>query len=61
MPTTNINQRVQRLCDLTANEVKQLNEIGFVDEDDLSYAKFVDLPSEHIALIKRSKLETVSC
>ena len=60
MPTTDINQRVLQLCGLLNEEVTKLNDIGILNEEDLSFVKFEDFPSGDIALIKRRKLEAIS-
>ena len=59
MPTTNIGQRVARITGLSPGEVQELNTAGIVNEDDLSFISFEDVP-ETIPIVKRRKLELVS-
>ena len=58
MPTTNINQRVKRIADLTDADVTKLQGIGVNTEEDLRFVKFDDLGDE-IGVIKRRKLEYI--
>ena len=60
MPTTNISQRVTRICGLLIEEVTKLEAAGIKTEEDLSFVKFVDLPTSDVALIPRRKLEAIS-
>ena len=52
MPTTNINQRVKRIANLTDADVTDLNGKGIINEEDLSYTRFDDLGNT-VGLIKR--------
>jgi len=58
MPTTNIDQRVQRLVDLTADDLNALMDIGVTTKDTLSFIQFEDL-QVGISLIKRRKLDII--
>ena len=59
MPTTDINQRVNRIANLTQNEVDLLNNAGIDNEEDLRYVSFVDF-DVGIPVVKRRKLEIIS-
>ena len=59
MPTTNIDQRVKRVADLTDDEVLEIKSIGVSTEEDLRFIKFVNIP-ETIPVVRRRKLEIVS-
>jgi len=54
MPTTNIDQRVLRLVDLTGEDLNALTDIGVTTEESLSFIHFEDLPAD-ISLLKRRK------
>jgi len=58
MPTTNIDQRVQRLVDLTADDLNALMDIGVTTKDTLSFIQFEDL-QVGISLIERRKLDII--
>jgi len=58
MPTTNIDQRVLRLVDLTGEDLNALTDIGVTTEESLSFIQFEDLPVD-ISLIKRRKLDII--
>jgi len=58
MPTTNIEQRVKRLVDLTADDLNALMDIGVTTKDTLSFIQFEDL-QVGISLIKRKKLDII--
>ena len=58
MPTTDIGQRVKNIVGLTNAEVGELTNQGIMNEDDLRYIEFEDLP-EAIPIVKRRKLSTI--
>uniref|UniRef100_A0A7S3QH34 Uncharacterized protein n=1 Tax=Chaetoceros debilis TaxID=122233 RepID=A0A7S3QH34_9STRA len=62
MPTTrseSIDQRVKRISNLSQDDVGELQNTGIMNEDDLRYAEFVDLPVGILPVIKRRKLEMI--
>ena len=58
MPTTNIDQRVKRIADLSNDEVATVQGIGAVNEYDLKFIKFEDFP-DTLSVVKRRKLEFI--
>ena len=59
MPTTNVDQRIQRIAGISDADVLALGNMGCNTEDDLRYLTFVDLPAA-IGLIKRRKLVIIA-
>mmetsp|Transcript_3884 Transcript_3884/g.5443 ORF Transcript_3884/g.5443 Transcript_3884/m.5443 type:complete len:243 (-) Transcript_3884:143-871(-) len=61
MPTTSesIDLRVKRISNLSQDDVGELQNTGIMNEDDLRYAEFVDLPVGILPVIKRRKLEMI--
>ena len=58
MPTTNIDNRVSRMVELTSEEVELLANDGIITEDDLSYLTYDDIDDD-ISIVKRRKLEFI--
>ena len=56
MPTTNIDNRVSRMVELTSEEVELLANDGIITEDDLSYLTYDDIDDD-ISIVQRRKLE----
>ena len=59
MPTTDIDQRVQRIIGLTDDQLAAMKNVGIMNEDDLRYSQFVDYPTT-IPVIVRRKLELIT-
>lgn len=58
MPTTNLDQRLKRILNLSDDEVAEIAIVGANNEEDLKFLEFVDLPIA-ISLIKRRKLHVI--
>ena len=59
IPTTDIDQRVQRIIGLTDDQLAAMKNVGIMNEDDLRYSQFVDYPTT-IPVIVRRKLELIT-
>ena len=59
MPTTNLDQRVKRIANLSDADCQALDNDGITTEEDLRFLEFVDLPAT-IAVVKRRKLNVIT-
>lgn len=59
MPTTNLTQRVQRITGADNAAIALLAAEGIINEEDLSFIEFVDLPAT-IPIVSRRKLNLIS-
>ena len=59
MPTTNLDQRVKRIANLSDADCQALIADGVTTENNLRFLEYVDLPVT-IAVVKRRKLLSLS-
>jgi len=59
MPTTNLTQRAQRITGVNDASLALLAAQGIINEEDLSFLEFVDLPAT-IPIVHRRKLNLIS-
>lgn len=59
MPTTNLTQRVQQITGVNDASLALLTVQGIINEEDLSFLEFVDLPAT-IPIFHRRKLNLIS-